>query len=722
MKALLTLLVAVGVACTTSAQIFIDYPELYLGDDDGSWNGPDAFEVTEAPAKWAEKDAVVLAHKRQVFRGAFDDGVYTIVTCQRTRIKVQNFDGLREMGEIYFPSSSDRAGLRVIQPDGTQEEYDMLKEGVRAEEGSAKVAVPGLQIGSIIDYYFRTSSFSADEEQLGEIELVTEHYPLLYGEMDFWLNRRFFMCTNMNFGDVDYTYEQFDYKGRITEKEKDIHMQHLNYQFNDIDLVEDTRWTFERLIYPRMRYRHYKGSSRYEGQPFYGRRFEVRTENGDADEVARFVSQRLDEQESMKRNVIQGLRTAHPDLFKRPTSSWSADEQREAVGHAYRYMRFANASSFLLNAINPAEAYGAPSYDAAPGQRRGSLYMNWQMVATWQDICREWGLQTDLVACVPRDASTIDNLLTDEYIEAMVQVHYSDGETELLPSVGTYDSRGTLPYDLEGTKAVVLENYNGVKSNYTLGEMVIPASTSAQNVDKDIKEVTVLVDSMRLRIQAEQSYAGTFERDEARRMMALTDWAHDEAFRYLMLEVDQSTEAYESWEEDIEEMRTDFYERDWNQYKVESYDDYEILSTGRQPGEPFAMRHDLTLNGLVHPSGEHLVVELGRLIGGQVALDEEEYERTVNVDIPFAKTYTNIIKLNIPEGYEIGAIERLNNDVSNATGSFFSEAKLEGGQLVITSHKTYATHRVEAAEWPSMTEWLDAAYNFSKQKVVLRKS
>ncbi|MEO6167133.1 MAG: hypothetical protein ABIO46_11040 [Chitinophagales bacterium] len=89
--------------------------------------------------------------------------------------------------------------------------------------------------------------------------------------------------------------------------------------------------------------------------------------------------------------------------------------------------------------------------------------------------------------------------------------------------------------------------------------------------------------------------------------------------------------------------------------------------------------------------------------------------------LPLPRTLTYQVTIDLPAGYKAEGLEALNNNVYNLTGSFVSTAKVDGQKLIINVAKTYKTDFVKKEDWLKMVEFLDAAYNFTQKKIVIKK-
>jgi hypothetical protein len=114
-------------------------------------------------------------------------------------------------------------------------------------------------------------------------------------------------------------------------------------------------------------------------------------------------------------------------------------------------------------------------------------------------------------------------------------------------------------------------------------------------------------------------------------------------------------------------------------------------------------------------------VDFGKLITGQIELTPEQRKRSYDINMSFARTVAYQVTVNVPEGYKIEGIENLNKSVINDAGSFVSTTEAKGNTIVVTVRKCYNHAYEPAAGWEKMIAFLDAAADFNKQKILLKK-
>src|SRR5690606_1893601 len=127
-------------------------------------------------------------------------------------------------------------------------------------------------------------------------------------------------------------------------------------------------------------------------------------------------------------------------------------------------------------------------------------------------------------------------------------------------------------------------------------------------------------------------------------------------------------------------------------------------------------------DSFVKKAGNNLVVEIGKILTGQIEVGKDERERTTGIYMGFPRTLENEIVFLIPEGYTVSGIEKLNVNVTNSTGGFVSTAVQTGNKLVCKTKKYYANYYEPNTNWPQMVDFLEAAYQFTQEKILLKKA
>ncbi|HRH67114.1 MAG TPA: hypothetical protein PLU53_12505, partial [Bacteroidia bacterium] len=156
--------------------------------------------------------------------------------------------------------------------------------------------------------------------------------------------------------------------------------------------------------------------------------------------------------------------------------------------------------------------------------------------------------------------------------------------------------------------------------------------------------------------------------------------------------------------------------------KVSDYKNFKLKSIGMWEESPNNEYSDeFTIENVTKKAGPNYMLELPKLIEQQTEIKEKQLKRDRDIYMNYARSFLNEINFTIPEGYTAEGLESLNKSVTNSTGGFVSTAKVEGNILKITTKKYYSGNYFPATDWPKMVEFLNAAVDFTKGKVLLKK-
>jgi hypothetical protein len=157
-------------------------------------------------------------------------------------------------------------------------------------------------------------------------------------------------------------------------------------------------------------------------------------------------------------------------------------------------------------------------------------------------------------------------------------------------------------------------------------------------------------------------------------------------------------------------------------YEVEKYDNFRL----QQDGRSFKKRNlkyseSFVLADMTAAAGNDLVVAVPGLMGLQPKIKKDERKRLMPIDVRYPRALNWKITFAIPAGYEVKGLENLQKKIENSCGSFTSTAFVEGSNLMVYAKKIYAGRRFDMAQWPQVLEILDAAYDVSQAKIILKK-
>ena len=109
-------------------------------------------------------------------------------------------------------------------------------------------------------------------------------------------------------------------------------------------------------------------------------------------------------------------------------------------------------------------------------------------------------------------------------------------------------------------------------------------------------------------------------------------------------------------------------------------------------------------------------------MGGQNQVKPEDRQRKYDIDVRYPHTLNWDINYTIPAGFTVKGLADLNQNVENETGAFITKATIEGNLLKLNSKKIYKQTKIKKEDFGKMLEFIDAAYNFSQRKILLKRN
>ena len=117
------------------------------------------------------------------------------------------------------------------------------------------------------------------------------------------------------------------------------------------------------------------------------------------------------------------------------------------------------------------------------------------------------------------------------------------------------------------------------------------------------------------------------------------------------------------------------------------------------------------------------MVSIGKLIGTQIKVEEQERKRVDDVNRKSPTMLSWDITLQLPDGYHLSdeGLSKLQQELKNSAGEFVSTATLEGNILHLVVNKCYLKAHLPVAEWPNLLQILDTADQYTNRQIVLEK-
>lgn len=138
--------------------------------------------------------------------------------------------------------------------------------------------------------------------------------------------------------------------------------------------------------------------------------------------------------------------------------------------------------------------------------------------------------------------------------------------------------------------------------------------------------------------------------------------------------------------------------------------------------KPFIFEGDAELSSLIEKAGNKYLFKLGMVIGPQMELYQDT-ARTYDVENSYNHGYKRVLKIKIPDGYQITNLDDLNMDVYSSvdgekTMEFTSTYVIEGSTLTVTCNEYYDEIRIPLARYEEFRSVINAAADFNKITLV----
>lgn len=663
-------------------------------------------KATAVPDKWKNESAVTIYEYQYYYYPMFlpKQGV-------RKRVKLQDAAAVKEYSEFSYKNLMARTGnfekamfgVKIIKPDG-KEDVINVEQNVRTIEEDKVLAVPGLEIGDIIDFYFY---YTVTEMRIGNSNEYTLSglYPKMNFRVELQLDKKLFVDLQSYNGAPEFVELAPGRKGD----------RRLELTASDVPKLGGQRW-----LYPMVELPSYKwGVGR---EPFGKPNKEIA--NGR-------VKTKITPEDMMfaygERYVPYGDLYHIEKFIKTATFTDDADKVRQVyyfTRHNY-FTQFVEAWAIdEAKIFSPFELYKKPIFIRNEGH-----FINHFMA-----FLKDNKLDYDIILATARYNGPLSDLLLARNIQVMLRVNTLP-EPVYLQYFSPFTSADQFDYNLENTDAYVL-NVLKRKKITDVQQVHLPSSTMADNLNYTRSTVSIDPKMSGLHVSRESSFYGHFKEEQQDDRIGFYDYVNEDYLKYgtqpLLDRVRsdkkeaQYKNEYAALISKLKDKQKESFEKaiaDEFGVKAQKYV-YEVKNTGRfGRKEPLVYNETFGLeNSFIKKAGDNFVVEIGKMLTNQIEVDQEEKDRTLGIYMSFPRTLENDIVFEIPVGYTVSGIEKLNKNVTNATGGFVSTATQNGNKLILKTRKYYSNYYEPNANWLQMIDFLEAAYQFTQEKILLKKA
>ena len=691
------------------------------------WGTNDSYKKeVSIPEKYKNESAVII------FKGEYYDfhkfgTKVTYTSSFRKRVKLLDQAAILEFSEFSFKNnfrsqkgfvyynannSEINFGLKVIKSNGKEIETDIEKESVN-EDDTKKIAIANLEVGDIVDYYFHVveSFHSVYDHGFEPVErTLGETYPVMNLKIQFETENDFFVNFN-------------SYNGAPELKKIGVKNSDRKYELIATDIPKND---FPRWFYPLAELPCYKfqvtfarsGKFEKSAQAFLPEKESIIKKEVSKDDVFEYYDSKF--YPSGDLNDVEE--------FLKGKKFSTNEEKVKAVYYFTRHQFFTRyIEAFVVDETkiipNPYEYYKNPIFFRSEDQ----------FIRYFMQFLKKNKIGYEIIVATDRVNGNIQDLLIQQNVKVLLKVNAEN--PVYFGYFSPYSTPDQFSPEIENTTAYALKVEKNKKVT-DIEEIKLPISTSNDNKSTTTLSVNLNSEFNQINIKKDVSLYGHNKDLEYDSKIFFYDYVNEDYAKYgttPLLDLvknkkkkDQYKKEYLALIKKLKDGQTEKFkeeiEREYS-VKIDSVD-VKINNIGRfGKNDPLSYTQKFIIkNDLVKKAGSNYILDIGKLIDSQVEISEKEKTRNNNVYLNFAKTFEYNISLNIPEGYTISGLEKLNQNINNETGSFISTAEIKGNQLIIKAIKKYNHNYEPQQNWSKMVAFLDAAYQFTQEKILLKKN
>ncbi|MEL1247516.1 DUF3857 domain-containing protein [Flavobacterium helocola] len=686
------------------------------------WGKNDEYKSQNTvPDKYKNESAVVIYKYEDYDFHKFGKSV-TFRSAYRKRVKLNDQAAVTSFSEFSYSEKLNPRygaviktviGIKIIKPNGTENIINTEKEAVTVDK-EKKIAVPNLEIGDIIDFYnYSTETFSSTYEFGFDVveRTLGESYPILNYKLTFQTENDFFVNFNTYNNGPELKQIPLDKSG---ERKYEI-------VATDIPKNDFPRWFLPLVELPCYKFQVYfarSGKFEQRAAAFLPEKESIIKRTVSKEDIFNYYDTKFYPSGNLNdvENFLKGKN------FK------SNEEKVNAVYYFMRhqfYTRYIEA--FVINDANIMNPFGLYGYDPVFFTKEE------QFINYFMQFLKKQKIEFDIIVATGRENGPISDVLIQENIRILLKVN-----TESPIYFGIFDPfsiPNQFDSTLENTKAYALKVSKSKKVS-DIEEIKLPGLTYKDNVTKVTTNLSVNEDFTTANATKISSLYGHNKEFEHNSKIFFYDYISEDYEKYgtsPVLDLVRKQKDKDKYKKEYAALIEKFKQNQVEKFKKEIEEEYDIKvdkhdlkvdKTGRFAiNEPLVITENFTItSNFIKKAGNNYILDIGKFISSQVDIEEKEYERTNNIYTIFPRSFEYTINLDIPEGYTVSGLEKLNVKVENETGSFVSKAEIKDNKLVIVSTKNYINSYEPNANWKKMIAFLDAAYQFSQEKVLLKKN
>ena len=724
---------------TTALLAQNDYAEKATALQKEVWSDPaPEFKATSVPAQYANESAVILARSYNAQSASTGKFKFMLLASNVTlhtekistlheRVKINDKAALESFSTLEYQKKLDKTvsllfsklkntkntyvGAKIIKPDGkeiivnTSEEV-LTKNQDKDQQG--KLAISGLQVGDILDYYISNASvaekgFTSFYNDNDNVFVLADEYPILYYSIDFIFNKKLTVRHIYANGAPAFE-ESHDKDGNLL----------LSVKVRNLPKFQTSLWTSALRQYPYIEIGSAVGDPRED--IIGGAKFDAKTAMLQANK--KIFEEDFSEAAANFSSFEKGLKNSFGS--SKDFKNAPLDSVMEVMYNQWKYKTF--------------DFYYKEDFDdpATINYRRAVSRSN---AVNLCFVLNDLKVDFDILLVASRNSNTLDNAFNFDDFDAIIRVNGDKPMYMAFDDAVTHFNE--IPERFQGEKAIVLHptRKNVQRYNFTESEGVVPVSAATDNFVEENLNVSLDANMQKIKIKRDVKKGAGMQHDDQKDLVSTFDI--DEAIAEMGRAEGIGTRFKHYQDKDIyinglnataDKTKADQNKKftadikaDYDQ-EPQKVSDCKVVYHGLKDANPvFELSEDFMLDNMVKKAGANYIVDAGHLTGNFLKLDEKDRTRTLDVYMPVARSFKYTIALTIPPGFNVQGVPELNVKKVNKTGSFTSVATLNGNTLTITVSRVYNNNFEKAADWPLLVDLIQTASDFNGKKILLEK-
>lgn len=715
-----------------------------------AWEKPQ-FKLRTVPTIYANSSKVVIAHhteltadsksKFHLLITAGPKKEQTLTEVVREMVKLNDKKAVDDYSELSFTRFKKRSGfyndskttiyigVRILKPNGIVKEIDgddIVLTKDETKEKKAKLAIPDLQPGDIIDYFIATVKFLTNDFSSKPYNLILfDDSPVLNLSFHGQLGKKFALEYRSYNGAPDLQVSKNNDEDIIVDFEK-----------ANIPPYETSFWVAPGLQLPFIRMNislGYRGmGAKFMGASKPGEVAKNRSTDEVIDEKAGNLSTDYYNGYWMRgaKTKYETIESATKKKLKQLNIVFKDLSNEDKALQLYYTLRFTELLQFAIYKMSEMINIGNTSYNG----------LAFPLFCTMKAAQLQ---KPALLVGIQRGTYRLAEIMESE---DLTTVAYLPDINKFFSLQTVYDLPFVAPAEMEGitdTKIftfdhpAVVMSVNKMKGLSQIEDGVnVPVSSSDKNAHIENLKIDLNAEKTNLLVNRSTTMKGYYKADVQRQLILYEDFYESERKAFndekSLLDDMRGDKQRKKWVDEVvnafaearKKQKAAFISeaKDWFEQDITELTNYKTDTLGvRHTAPNFVYSSSFTLGGLVKKAGNNIIVDIGKVQGTPLTVMPEQRKRTLDVYMPFARSIEFNIELSIPEGYSAEGIAALNKLVRNETGYFTAEATVTGNKVLIKVKKHYL-HNVEiAASWNKMLEFLDAANDWTNAKILFKK-